>query len=79
MPIARTIVDVDGFNPSSDAAYLERLYIPGLRRAGDFRTAGRMFRGEVIVHDGRDGFITQRAKISATELTPRQVADMASR
>jgi dienelactone hydrolase len=79
MPIARTIVDVDGFNPSSDAAYLERLYIPGLRRAGDFRTAGRMFRGEDIVHDGRDGFITQRAKISATELTPRQVADMASR
>ena len=28
----RVIVDVDGFDNSSDAAFLERLYIPGLRR-----------------------------------------------
>ncbi len=33
----RTIADADRF-PSDDNAYLERLFIPGLRRAGDFRS-----------------------------------------
>ena len=78
-PIARTIADVDGFNTSSDRAYLERLYIPGLRRAGDFRTAAGMLRGEVIVHDGREGFFMQRVRTSATELDPRAIAAAAAR
>ncbi|HET7697199.1 MAG TPA: hypothetical protein VFK57_15915 [Vicinamibacterales bacterium] len=78
-PIARTIVDVDGFNTSSDAAFVERLYIPGLRRAGDLRTAGSMFRGEVIVHDGRGGFLMPRARITAAELSPREIAAAAVR
>ena len=79
VPIGRVIVDVDGFNPSSDAAYVDRLYIPGLRRAGDLRTAGGMFRGEVIVHDGREGFLMEHARISATELGPREIAAAAVR
>lgn len=79
VPIARTIVDVDGFNPSSDAAFLERLYVPGLRRAGDLRTAGGMFRGEVIVHDARLGFVMPRARISAKELDPRAIVAAAVR
>ena len=79
VPIVRTIVDVDGFNSSSDAAYLDRLYIPGLRRAGDLRTAGSLFRGEVIVHDARMGFLMPRAKISAAELDARGIAAAAAR
>ena len=35
MPVTRAILDVSGFDTSSDAAFLERVYIPGLRRAGD--------------------------------------------
>jgi hypothetical protein len=79
IPITRTIVDADGFDTSSDTAYLERLYIPGLRRAGDLRTAAGMYRGEVIVHDGRDGFLVERARILPTEMSPREIAAAASR
>ena len=33
------VADADQFSSGSDAEYLERLFVPGLRRAGDFRTA----------------------------------------
>jgi len=32
-----------GFDASSDDAYLQRLYTPQLRRAGDLRTAGALW------------------------------------
>jgi hypothetical protein len=35
----RTLVDAGRFRSTEDAAYLNGLYAPGLRRAGDFRTA----------------------------------------
>src|SRR5205807_4943171 len=34
-PVERAVLDVGAFDSSSDASFLERLYIPGLRRAGD--------------------------------------------
>lgn len=37
--INRTAVDYNQFSTLSDKAYLEELYIPGIRRAGDLRTA----------------------------------------
>lgn len=37
--LAQTIADVNGFDSTSDAAFLAKLPIPGLRRAGDFSTA----------------------------------------
>jgi hypothetical protein len=37
--LSATVADADGFDSSDDAKYLEKLYIPHLRRAGDFRTA----------------------------------------
>ena len=51
-PIRRAVVDLGGFDESSDAAFLERLYIPGLRRAGDLRTARAAWRGELIERAG---------------------------
>jgi len=50
VPVRRAILDVSGFDTASDAAFLDRLYIPGIRRAGDFQTAARMARGEVFLH-----------------------------
>ena len=34
--------DLDGFDPTSDADYEDRLFIPGLRRAGDFRATATL-------------------------------------
>ena len=35
----RTVVDTAGFDSANDRAYVDRFYAPGLRRAGDVRTA----------------------------------------
>jgi len=35
----KTIIDAAGFNSANDEAYIPALYAPGLRRAGDVRTA----------------------------------------
>jgi dienelactone hydrolase len=37
--IESTVADVSQFNPQDDSAYLRQLYIPLIRRAGEFRTA----------------------------------------
>jgi len=50
VPVRLAILDLGGFDATSDAAFLERFYIPGIRRAGDFQTAAAMARGEVILH-----------------------------
>ena len=60
VPIRRAILDVSGFDPSSDAAFLEHLYIPGIRRAGDLQTAMKMVRGEVILHGAASRRLTTR-------------------
>ena len=36
------ILDVGDFDATSDAAFVERLYMPGLRRAGDLMTAANL-------------------------------------
>ena len=40
--VRRTIVDLKGFSSDSDDPFLENLFVPLLRRAGDFRTAAAM-------------------------------------
>jgi len=71
VPVA--VLDVDGFDPASDAAYLERLYLPGLRRAGGLRTAAAMARGKVVAHNAGErvwieGVSAHARKLSAAEV-----------
>lgn len=40
--VARTAVDTAQFDNTQDESFLQRLYVPGLRRAGDLRTAGTL-------------------------------------
>ena len=69
-PIA--ILDAGRFDASNDAAYLERLYIPGLRRAGDLRTAAALARGRLLIHNAGDRFAAgveaQAVQLSAGEI-----------
>ena len=49
--------DLDQFDASDDAAYVNGLFIPGLRRAGDLRaTAPLLSRGRLLLHNGHAGF-----------------------
>ncbi len=50
-------VDVNQFDASSDEAYLKELNIPGIRRAGDFRTAGVLnMGGRLWIHNTGKAF-----------------------
>ena len=73
VPIHLAILDVGGFDTSSDQAFVEHLYIPGLRRAGDLQTAAAMGHGEMVVHNAGTSFNVaslnpRPAKLSATEI-----------
>ncbi len=76
-PVRRAVVDVGGFDTSSDAQFLDRVYIPGLRRAGDFQTAAAMMRGEMIVHNAGDAFRVTGIRVERQPLTVRQIAALA--
>jgi hypothetical protein len=59
VPIRRSILNVSRFDLDSDATFLEHLYIPGVRRAGDLHTAMSIARGEVVLHGvGTPAFTT---------------------
>ena len=74
-PVPLAILDVGRFDTSSDAGYLERLYIPGLRRAGDLQTAASLARGKVVVHNAGDRFAVTGVELHPRMLTPAQIAE----
>jgi hypothetical protein len=73
-PVARAVIDVAQFDNASDQAFVERLYIPGLRRAGDLQTAIGMAAGPVVIHNAGDRFTLSGARIEPQKLTPAQIS-----
>jgi dienelactone hydrolase len=73
-PVPVAVLDVGRFDTSSDTAYLDRLYIPGLRRAGDLQTAASLARGRVLVHNAGDRFAVSGVESQARQLTPAEIA-----
>ncbi len=73
VPVPIAVLDVGRFDTSSDAAYVERLYIPGLRRAGDLQTAASLARGKVLVHNAGDRFAVSGVEVQARPLTPEEI------
>jgi hypothetical protein len=46
------VADLAQFRADTDSEYLDRFYIPGLRKAGDFRAAAVLnSRGKVLIHN----------------------------
>ncbi len=57
--VRRTVVDANGFNNTNDKSFVDNLYAPSLRRAGDFRTAAALIApGEIFIHNTRAKFQT---------------------
>ena len=57
--VAHTIADVNRFDSGNDAAYLQSLPLPSIRRAGDFRTAGTLVAPRhLLIHNTGDIFRT---------------------
>jgi hypothetical protein len=76
-PVARAIVEVSEFDNSSDPAFLERLYIPGLRRAGDLQTAVSMSTGPIFIHGAGSRFKLEGPRIEPRRLTVREILELA--
>jgi hypothetical protein len=76
VPVKRAILDVGRFDLSSDAAFLDRLYIPGLRRAGDLRTAAAMAQGSLVLHNAGDRFSLEGQVTHSEKLTPDQILQL---
>ena len=77
VPVARAIVEVSEFDNSSDPAFLERLYIPGLRRAGDLQTAVSMSTGPIFIHGAGSRFKLEGPRIEPRRLTVREILELA--
>jgi fermentation-respiration switch protein FrsA (DUF1100 family) len=75
-PIERAIVDAAQFDTTSDEMFVERLYVPGLRRAGDLQTARSMSSAQIIVHNAGDRFTLDRARIERRPLTPQDIVTL---
>jgi hypothetical protein len=74
VPIRLAVLDVAGFDSSSDQAFVDHLYIPGLRRAGDLQTAAAMSTGEIVVHNGGTVFNVPALKPKGAKLTSAEIA-----
>jgi hypothetical protein len=67
------VLDVGGFDTSRDADFLDRLYIPGLRRAGDLGTASEMAQGRLVVHNAGATFAAPGARVQREALAPAEI------
>jgi hypothetical protein len=71
-PIDLAVLDVGGFDPANDADFVQKLYIPGLRRAGDLQTAAGMAAGRIVVHNA-EKFTLPGVKPGPSKLTAREI------
>jgi hypothetical protein len=64
---------VGDFDTGSDAALVERLYMPGLRRAGDLSTAAALAGDRALIHNAGPRFKVDSSQPSAIKLTPKEI------
>jgi hypothetical protein len=58
--------DLNNFQADNDAEYLEKFFIPGIRRAGDFRAAAVLAtQGKLLIHNAPASFPANWIKDSA--------------
>jgi hypothetical protein len=69
----RAVLDVGDFDTTSDAAFVERLYMPGLRRAGDLSTAAALAGDRVVVHNAGARFTPDGITVKHEKLTPKEI------
>jgi hypothetical protein len=69
----QAILDVGDFDTSSDATFVDRLYIPGLRRAGDLVTAAQLAGDRLVIHNAGARFSLEGASVRREQLTPREI------
>jgi hypothetical protein len=72
-PARVAVLDVGAFDTSSDANYLDHLYIPGLRRAGGLQTAASVVGAAAVIHNAGDRFAVSGVRVQHERLGPAQI------
>jgi hypothetical protein len=72
-PTRLAILDVKGFDTTRDDDFLAHVYIPGLRRAGDFQTASDMAPGRLVIHGTGEHFDVTGARLRRATITPEEI------
>jgi hypothetical protein len=73
------ILDVGDFDTASDAAFVERLNVPGLRRAGDLSTAVAVAGDRVIIHNAGERFALPGGQVRREKMGPREIVALLRR
>jgi hypothetical protein len=76
VPIRLAVLDVGEFDTANDQAFVDHLYIPGLRRAGDLQTAAAMSRGALVIHNAGAAFNLPALHPQTAKLTSADIAAM---
>jgi hypothetical protein len=72
-PPRLAVLDVQGFDTSRDEGFLERLYMPGLRRAGDLQTASEIAQGRLVIHNAGAQFAAPGARVLNARMAPAEI------
>jgi hypothetical protein len=72
----RAVLNVGDFDSGSDAEFVERLYMPGLRRAGDLTTAATLTRERAVIHNAGPRFSVEGTYVRREQLTPKDIVAM---
>jgi hypothetical protein len=70
------VLDVQGFDTGRDDDFLEHVYIPGLRRAGDVQTASEMTQSRLIIHGAGAQFRASAARVQRAQLSPAEIVSL---
>jgi hypothetical protein len=75
-PPRLAILDVQGFDTSRDDGFLEHLYVPGLRRAGDVQTASEVAAGRLVIHNAAPRFVASGARVQQAALSSAEIVGL---
>jgi hypothetical protein len=75
-PPRLAVLDVEGFDTGRDEGFLEHLYLPGLRRAGDLQTASEIAQGRIVIHNAGEPFAASGARVQRTRLTSAEIVSL---
>ena len=67
------ILDVGAFDTSKDTDFVDKLYVPGLRRAGDLATAAAVAGDAVVIHGASGNFALEGVSASQTKMTAKEI------
>ena len=72
----RGVLDIGEFDTSNDAAFVDRLYMPGLRRAGDLSTAASLVEDRAVMHNAGPSFVLNGAAARRERMTAKEIVTL---